>query len=251
VPGQRVLEYSDWVSATQTNATAKVLISFFLPILLLGITASAQQTIFSIPSSDVLDRGKVSVEFAAAFKANDEEALHKFSSFVPRLIVGLGKNVEIGFALIGNVQPGPDATTLAPGIKWKFYEKRDLSLYAGANFYIPVKHRAYDAGSTTYVGVSKSIGKARFTGGGFVSTRNVFAPHAIRGGGLFGFEYTVNEKIGFAADWINGRHAFGFFTSGLIYKPHPKVSTNFAYSIGNRNRVRGNHFFIVEMAYSF
>ena len=244
------MEYSDWVSATQSNATAKVL-SFFLPILLLGITASAQQTIFSIPSSDVLDRGKVSVEFAAAFKLNNEDALRKFSSFVPRVIVGLGHDVEIGLSVLGNVQPGPDATTIASGIKWKFYEKKDLSLFLGTNFYIPLRHRAYNAGSTSYVGLSKSIGKCRFTGGGVISTRSVFAPRAIRGGGLLGFEYTVNKKIGFAADWISGRHAFGFFTSGLTYKPHPKVSTNWAYAIGNRNVVRGNHYFIAEMAYYF
>ena len=222
-----------------------------LTLLLLGISANAQQTIFTIPSSDVLDRGKVSVEFAGAFKVNNERAVRRFSSFVPRLIVGLGKNVEIGFALTGNIQPGVDAPTLGTGVKWKFYETRGYSFYTGANFYIPIKHRAYKAGTTSYVGISKEIGKSRFTGGGFVSTRSVFAPHAIRGGVLVGFEYEINKKVGFAADWINGRHAFGFLTTGLIYKPHPKVTMSGEYAIGNNNAIRGNHYFIAEMAYSF
>ncbi|PYT00499.1 MAG: hypothetical protein DMF63_08000 [Acidobacteria bacterium] len=229
----------------------KLLIFFPVAIFFLVARSTAQQTIFAIPSSDVLDQGKVSVEFAAAFKVNDEPTLRKFSSFVPRLIVGLGKNVEIGFALTGNIQPGVDAPTLGTGIKWKFYEKRDFAFYVGTNFYIPIKHRAYKAGSTSYVGVSKSIGKARFTGGAYLSTRNVFAQHATRGGGLFGFEYTINKKIGFAADWINGRHAFGFLTSGLVYKPRSKVSTLWAYSIGNNNAKRGNHYFVAQMSYNF
>jgi len=239
------------VSATQTKVTPNVLIPLVLSILVFVTGADAQQTIFTIPSSDVLDRGKVSVELAGAFKVNNEQTLRKFSSFVPRLIVGLGKNVEIGFAFTGNIQPGPDAPTFGTGVKWKFYEKRGFSFFAGTTFYIPIKHRAYKAGTVSYVGISKSIGNARFTAGGFVSTRNVFAPHATRSGGIFGFEYEVNKKIGFAADWINGRHAFGFLTSGLIYKPHPKVSTTWAYAIGNNNANRGNHFFIVEMAYNF
>ena len=154
------MEYSECVIAKHVNITTKVLI--FSTVLLLGRTAHAQQTIFSIPSSDVLDRGKVSVEFAGAFKVNNEERLRRFSSFVPRLIVGLGKNVELGFALTGNIQPGVDAPTFGTGVKWKFYEKRGFSFFAGANFYIPIRHRAYKAGTTTYIGISKSIGRSRF-----------------------------------------------------------------------------------------
>ena len=218
---------------------------------ILAIESKGQQTIFTIPSSDVLDRGEVNLDFAALFKPNNEREVRRFSSFVPGITVGLGKNVEIGLNLAGNVQPGADATTLVPGIKWKFYEKKDLSLFVGTNFYIPVRNRAYRAGSTSYLGVSKSIGKSRFTGGGFISSRNVAAPRVIRGGGIFGFEYTINKKIGFAADWINGRHAAGFFTTGLVLQPHPKLTTNLAYSIGNNNPNRGNHFFLVDMSYNF
>jgi hypothetical protein len=213
--------------------------------------AKGQQSIFGIPSSDVLDRGEVMVQFSGLFKPNNEEALRRFSSFVPGVVVGVGKSIEIGLNITGNVQPGTDATTLAPGVKWKFYEKKKLALFAGINFFIPVKNRAYKSGLTSYVGGSKSVGKARFTLGGFVSTRNVLAPDAIRSGGLFGFEYTVNKKITLAADWINGRHSAGFFTSGVIYKPLPKLSTNWGYSIGNTRFGRGNHFFLLAADYTF
>jgi hypothetical protein len=223
-----------------------------LPILL-GSTALAQQTIFNVPTADVLDRGKVYGELDASFKFNCQQALCKFSSFVPRVVVGAGENMEIGLNLTGNIQPGRDTTTLVPTIKWRFYrnEKKDLALFAGSHFFIPVRNRSYDFGSYSYLAIAKTIRKTRLTAGGYVAGKNVFAPEAIRAGGQFGFEQTVNEKFTVAADWISGRHSAGYFSPGFIYKPHPKVTTYWSYSIGNQNAPSGNHFFLFELGYNF
>src|SRR5215213_5800639 len=112
-------------------------------ILALAEMSFAQQTIFNVPSADVLDRGKVYSEFDAGFKFNSQEALGKFSSFVPR-VVGGGRNIVVGMNLAGNIQPGSDTTTLVPTIKWRFYqnEKKGISLFGGNNFYIPVRNRS-------------------------------------------------------------------------------------------------------------
>ena len=209
----------------------------------------AQQTIFNVPTTDVLDRGKVYAELDAAFKPTGQ----KFSSFVPRVVVGVGGNVEVGLNLTGNIQPGADSTSIVPTVKWKFYqnEKKDTALIAGTNFNIPVRNRSYRAGTYSYLAVSKTINKTRVTGGGYVATKNVFASNAARGGGQFGIEQTVNSKLTFAADWITGRHSSGYFTPGVIYKPHPKVTTYWSYSIGNTNARNGNHFFLFELGYNF
>ncbi len=222
-------------------------------ILIAAGMASAQQTIFNVPTTDVMDPGKVYIELDAAFKTNDQLALGKFSSFVPRVVAGVGRNVEIGLNLNGNIQPGPDATTLVPTVKWKFYEnkKKDTALAAGTNFYIPLRNRAYNFGSYSYVEVSKTIHKTRLTAGGYVFSKNVVAPHAARAGGQFGFEQTINKKLSLAADWITGRHAGGYFTPGLIYKPHRQVTAYFSYSIGNAGAKQGNHFFLFELGYNF
>ena len=221
-------------------------------IFLTGTIANAQQTIFNVPTSDVLDVGKVYVELDASFKTNDEDALHKFSSFVPRLVVGVGGNVEVGLNVMGNIQPGADSTTLVPSLKWKFYknEKKQFALFGGTNVYIPVRNRAYNIGSYSYIALSKTIKKSRITAGGFVASKNVFAPNAVRGGGQFGFEQAVNSKFTVAADWVTGRHASGYFTPGVIYKPHPKVTTYLSYSIGNDKDAAGNHFFLLEVGYN-
>ena len=218
-----------------------------------GAVAAAQQTIFNVPSTDVMDPGKVYGEFDAAFKPNDSDAVSRFSSFVPRVVAGVGGNVEVGLNVTGNIQPGADSTTLVPTVKWRFFQnkKKDVALIAGTNFYIPVRNRAYDIGTYSYLAVSKTINKTRLTAGGYVASKNVFAANAVRAGGQFGIEQTVNSKFSVAADWITGKHASGYFTPGFIYKPMSKVTTYWAYSIGNTAASDGNHFFLFELGYNF
>ena len=218
-----------------------------------AVFVSAQQTIFNVPTTDVLDRGKVYAELDASFKFNRQAAAGKFSSFVPRVVLGVGGRVEAGLNLTGNIQPGKDATTIVPTVKWKFFEdkKRNVAFIAGTNFYVPVIARTYNFGTWSYAEVSKTVNKTRVTAGGYVASKNVFAPNAVRGGGQFGFEQTVNDKLTVAADWITGKHSAGYFTPGLIYKPHPRVTAYLSYSIGNANARHGNHFFLFELGYNF
>ncbi len=227
----------------------------FFSVILLGSTAfvSAQQTIFNVPTTDVLDRGKVYFELDASFKSGNDTAVGRFSSFVPRIVVGTGGNVEIGLNVTGNIQPGADSTTIVPTIKWKFYqdEKKTSALIAGSNVYIPVKSRSYDLGTWSYIAASKTLDKTRLTAGGYVASKNVFAPNAARGGGQFGVEQTINNKFTLATDWITGKHANGYFTPGAICKPHPKATAYFGYSIGNAEAAKGNHFFLFEFGYNF
>lgn len=223
--------------------------------ILLGsaVFASAQQTIFNVPTTDVLNRGQVYFEMDASFKTNNQSALNRFSSFVPRVVIGVGGNVEIGMNVTGNVQPGLDSTTLVPTLKWKFYQnkKKDVALIAGTNLYIPIRNRSYNAGTYSYLALSKRVNKTRLTAGGYVATRNVFASKAARAGGQFGFEQTVNSKLTVAADWITGRHSSGYFTPGIFYKPQPKLTAYLGYSIGNIGAAKGNHYFLFELGYNF
>ena len=229
--------------------------AIFLSLILCGsaLFVSAQQTIFNVPTVDVLDKGKIYAELDAAFKTNSQPSVGRFSSFVPRVVFGVGGNVEVGLNLTGNIQPGADSTAIVPTIKWKFYEnkKKDTAIIAGSNVYIPVRNRSYKIGTWSYGAIAKTIGKTRLTGGAYVASRNVFAVNAVRAGGQFGIEQTVNSKLTFAADWITGKHASGYFTPGVIYKPNPRVTSYFSYSIGNTGFSGGNHFFLFELGYNF
>ena len=217
------------------------------------LTVSAQQTIFNVPTTDILDKGKVYFELDAAFKVNNQRDVTRFSSFVPRVVVGVGGNVEVGLNVTGNINPGSDSTTLVPAVKWRFYqnEKKDIALVAGTNVFIPVRNRAYNVGSYSYVNASKTINeKTRLTAGGYFYSKNVVAAKS-RGGAQLGIEHTVNSKFVVAADYLTGKHANGYFTPGVFYKPTPKVTGYFGYSIGNENARGGNNFFLFEFGYNF
>jgi hypothetical protein len=222
-------------------------------VMLCAFTTKAQQTIFNVPSTDVLDKGKVYVELDASLKPNDSTSVNKFSSFVPRVVAGAGNNIEIGLNITGNIQPGPDSTTLVPAIKWKPYQGKDngWSFVIGDHLFVPVHNRAYNAGNYVYAEVSKTFKSGtRLTAGGYDFTDNVVA-NANRGGGQFGFEHPFNKKLSFAADWLTGKHAAGYFTPGIVFKVGSKVTGYAGYSIGNQNTSNGNHFFLLEFGYNF
>jgi len=234
--------------------TVKVM-ALFVVLCLSGCLSNiaAQQTIFNVPSTDVLDKGKVYSELDVSFKPNDSPFVNKFSSFVPRLVVGAGNQIEVGLNVTGNIQPGPDSTTLVPTIKWKPYSGKDngWNFVIGNNLFVPVRNRSYDAGNYVYAEVSKTLKNGtRLTAGGFDFTKNVVAG-ANRAGGQFGFEHPINSKLTIAADWLTGKHSAGYFTPGVVFKVGPRVTGYAGYSIGNSNESNGNHFFLLEVGYNF
>ena len=216
--------------------------------------SQAQETVFNVPTTDVLDKGKVYFELDASLKLNDSTAVNKFSAFVPRLVVGAGHHIEAGVNILGNIQPGPDSTTISPTIKWKVYDGKDngWAIVLGDNVFIPVHNRPYDAGTYSYVMTQKTFNKSTRIGfGGYFFSKNVVATNANRAGGQFTFEQPLNKKVTVAADWFTGRHSAGYFTPGVVFKVGSKVTGYAAYSIGNQNASRGNHFFLLEFGYNF
>ncbi len=231
-------------------------LSIVFLVLLYGATSlvHGQQTVFNVPTTDVLDKGKVYFELDISAKPNDSDALNKFSSFVPRLVVGVGGRVEVGLNITGNVQPGPDSTTLVGAVKWKVYDGRDngWAIAIGDHVFIPVRNKSYDVGNHTYVMVQKSFKtKTRIGFGGGVFTREVAAPNAVRGVGQFTFEQPITDKFGVASDWYTGKHANGYWTSGGYYKLTKKLTGYAAYSVGNANASKGNHYLYFEVGYNF
>jgi hypothetical protein len=220
--------------------------SFFIALAFCVISINAQQTIFNVPSSDILGKGKVYVELDATFRFDDSRTINRFSGFVPRIVAGTGGDVEVGLNLNGNIQPGADATTLVPNVKWRVYnnEDRGVSIVVGNNVFIPVRNKSYNIGNYAYAQVSKTIKSTngtRLTAGGFYFTKNVVST-AARGGAQFGFEQPVNKYLNINADYYTGRHAAGYFTPGVAFKPHPRVTGYVGYQIGNDNP-RSNNFF--------
>jgi len=236
-------------NSTSVHVVGLVSVFLFIP----AASVHAQQTIFNVPSTDVLGKGKVYAELDASLKPTDGSEVAKFSSFVPRVVTGAGSNIEVGLNVTGNIQPGADATTLVPTIKWKPFQGKDngWAIVLGNHLFIPVRKRAYDAANYFYAESSKTFKNGtRITFGGYDFTENAVAG-ANRAGGQFGFEQPLNRTITFAADWFTGKHAAGYFTPGIIFKAGPRVTGYAGYSIGNQNVSGGNHFFLLELGYNF
>lgn len=233
--------------------SATILLSLIFTI---PLEVRAQQTIFNVPTTDVLDQGKVYAEVDVPFKPNNDpgDVVPRFSSFVPRVVVGMGGRVEIGLNLTGNIQPGADATTLVPAVKWKVYDGGDngWAIAIGTHLFIPVRNKSYDLGNHSYVMVQKTFTtKTRVGFGGGVFTKDVVAPNANRGTGMFTTEQPVTSRFGLQADWYTGKHAAGYFTPGGYFKVTKKMTGYAGYSIGNANVTDGNHFLYFEMGYNF
>ena len=214
----------------------------------------AQQTVFNVPTTDVLDKRKVYFELDVSAKPNDSDAQNKFSSFVPRVVVGTGRNVEVGLNITGNVEPGRDSTTLVPAFKWRIYNGGDngWAIVVGSHAFIPVHNKAYDIGNYSYTMVQKTFKtKTRIGFGSGFFTKDVVAPNAVRGVGQFTLEHPVTNKFTVASDWFTGKHANGYWTSGGIYKLTKKLTLYSGYSVGNANPSKGNHFLLFEVGYNF
>jgi hypothetical protein len=236
-----------------SGARTPILLSTALLLFALASLAQAQQTVFNVPTTDILDQGKVYLEADISFKLHDSRALSRYSSVVPRVVVGVRqRRVEVGMNVTGNIQPGKDSTTLVPTVKVKVYEneKHGVAVVTGANVFIPVRQRVYRAGAYTYAMVSKTLGsRTRVGAGAYLFTENVVSPNANRGGFQFTFEQAITRRFSFNADWITGNHAAGYLTFGPSFKFSKRLVGAAAYSIGNNNYSDGNHFFYVQVGY--
>lgn len=85
--------------------------------LLFTISLLAQETVFNVPSGDVLNRGKVYFELDGTYMPGTA-----VRSFTPRIVAGVGDQIEIGFNVNGVSAPANPQTTLTPTIKWKAYD---------------------------------------------------------------------------------------------------------------------------------
>ena len=217
-------------------------------IIALAAPALAQETIFNVPSGDILDKGKVYGEFDFAYRWDQS-----VGTYTPRVVAGIGHRIEIGMNLNGISSPGPSQTTPTPTIKWKAYDggKNGWAFMVGDDVFIPAQNRSYDAGNYIYAEFAKTLKtQTRLTFGALDFTSNVVA-NGNKAGGQFGIEQPVNKRVTLAADWFTGNHSSGYFTPGAVIKLSSKATAYAAYEIGNSGVSRGNHLLLLELGWNF
>jgi hypothetical protein len=219
-----------------------------LVVVLTAQRATAQSTIFNIPSTDTVDKGKSYVEFDYLPQAPGPTIGAITTLFNPRYVAGLPNDVEVGvnFPIFHNSDAAPsNLAYIQPNVKWKFYKNDDMGLAASAGVVVNAPLNSRDGQATWsyfYGNVSmkfKDAMGARLTLGAYGVAANAdpkSGPVSFvgkRGGAIVGYEQPLGGPVSFVADWFSTQNSLGYFTPGIsIALPHSGLF-NAGYSIGN------------------
>jgi hypothetical protein len=209
-------------------------------------TAFAQSTIFNIPTTDAVAPKKVYFEFdfLSHLESHDNGG---FQTYDPRVVVGVGKGVEVGLNVASTHSAAPTAVYAQPNIKWRFYanEEGGTAMSAGAIAFTPLKDRSFnDSFGFFYGNASKKFKGAygpRFTVGGYGIAG--LSADVDKGGAMVGYEQPVSSKVSFVTDWFSGRNGFGYVTPGFSFALPKGQLINVGYSFGNYGR-KNNALFV-------
>jgi hypothetical protein len=207
-------------------------LAFFLA---LGVMANssatrAQQTVFNVPSQDVLDPQKVYGEIGIPFRVSDP----KYVAITPRIVIGLGYNFEGGVNLPGYIDNGPKLWTAM--LTLKRHEVFDATtLTYGAHVHLPLT-AGRDLGLFGHATVGQKIGSSlRAAGGLYGADKNVTG--TTGGVGFLGsVEAPIVDWLTLAIDGYSGKHALGYITPGVAILPAPNLAIYLAYQISNASR---------------
>ena len=227
---------------------------------LAGQTAMAQSTIFNIPTTDTVSKGKGYFEFDFLPQIPAPDGADRIYTYNPRLVVGISGNIEAGvnFPTYQN-STGCNATPetcgyFQPNIKWKFYNNDNAGIAAagGTVWNTPINKRdGQDSWGLLYANLSKKVKTGnygpRFTGGpyGIVSANQDATEGPIsflgpRAGVLLGYEQPIHSKVSIVADWFSGKNYYGYFTPGISITLPGSGLFNAGYSIGNDSWANDN-----------
>jgi hypothetical protein len=216
-------------------------------------TAMAQSTIFNIPSTDTVSKGKGYFEFDFLPQAPGSGTTRTYI-YNPRVLVGVAPTVEAGVNFPTYHYSGaPSPNNLGyvqPNVKVKYFNNDDkgVAMSAGIVWNTPLNQReGQDSWGYVYTNFSKKVKSGnygpRFTvgpygvlganqdsQGGTKPTSFVSQPRA---GVILGYEQPIHAKASFVADWFSGKNGLGYFTPGVSFTLPASGLLNIGYSFGN------------------
>jgi hypothetical protein len=214
-----------------------------LSLILFAQNATAQSTIFNIPSTDTVDKGKVYFEFDWLPQAPGADTVGITSIYNPRLVVGLGHDVEAGLNFpIYHYDASPSTYAyIQPDLKWKFFKNDDMGLAIAAGFVVNTPlNEGHGQGTWSYIYGNfskkwKDGPRITFGGYGVVADQDSGKTTFVgtKGGVLLGYEQPLGGPVSFVADWFSSKNSIGYFTPGISVTLSHSGLLNIGYSIGN------------------
>ena len=210
-------------------------INFIVSILIFWITIGsvhAQQTMITMPSSDVLPSGEVILKQSNRFSPFG----NKFVSLTPQIIMGTGKGTEMS---IGAGTKLDDGTSVKLNISAKkvFKIKRSVRLTVGGTL-TPSLTDGRKPDSMIYAHGSYLCKKTKttLTAGGFVGGKEQIPSLT---GVMLGIDQTIiPNKLRIVADYVSRDESWGSFAAGLKIRPEPTTSITTAVIIPNNSEDR-------------
>ena len=221
------------------------LIIFFtlLLLLLLQNKASAQQTIFNVPSADVTEKGKIFVQHESQFS-------NKFGLHTEYGAYGIGKNTELDLTLFGVGTRNVRNEVLGIGFKTSLPIHKESETKFTVGNIIPISLTGKGVGGYFYSHLSTRLPKlkTRLTSGVLVGTNTLFGRDFVCYIG--GIEQPITRKFSIVMDYHSGKHANGFLIPGFSYTIADNLVLWTGYQIAN-NRANGDNGFVIELSKVF
>ncbi len=215
-----------------TKTLSKIFIFTAFCIFLAQNSTNAQQTIVTVPSSDVLPGGEIILKESNRFSPWHEG----FVSLTPSLIVGTGKDTETSFGVGTSIR---DTTNIKLNIATKkvFKVGKAARFTVGGNI-SPSLTEGVNPDSMVYAHGSYLFKKTRttLTSGIYVAGYEQLPDHA---GAILGIDQTIiPNKLRVVADWMSRGDSGCALSAGLKIRPHPKTSITTAVVIPNSEEDR-------------
>jgi hypothetical protein len=223
------------------NMQKSTLLLAVLFLFALTIDATAQSTLMNVPSTDVVSPRKVYLEMDFITNYAWERTDH-FENYIPRAVIGVGKNIEVGANLsYTHVPGGGQPLELQPNAKWQFYnnEQNGIAAALGCIGYIPITHRSGTRTIAQCYGVASKQLKGdhgpRFTGGAY-TLLNARDSEKTKTGAIVAYEQPLVENVEFIVDWFSGDNRFGYVSPALSFTTPHDGSLSLGYTIANHGR---------------
>jgi hypothetical protein len=264
-----------------TVKSVRVLSGLFVALLFVvtAQTAMAQSTIFNIPTTDTVAKGKGYFEFDFLAQAPGTGTTRTYI-YNPRLVVGLSDKVEAGVNFLtphssGGTLCGTTTSSSStcgyfqPNMKVKFYNNDDagVALAAGVLWNTPINQRGgQDSWGLIYANVSKKVKSGnygpRFHVGPYgligANQNGTSGPVSFlgrRAGVILGYEQPIHAKASIVADWFSNKNTVGYFTPGVSFTLPASGLLNIGYSFGNdsfeNSNALKNRFFFAYYGVTF
>jgi len=192
----------------------------------------AQQTIITVPSSDVLPTGEVILKESNRFTPWHDS----FVSLTPSLIIGSGKDTETSIG-VGTTLDDTTSVKLDIASKKVFKTGKSTRITIGGRI-TPNLTDGKKPNSFIFAHGSYLIKKTRttLTSGVYVMGQGDLPDKT---GAILGIDQTIiPNKLRVVADWMSRGDTGSALSAGLKIRPHPKTSITTAIMIPNSNEDR-------------